>query len=47
MGTRVISNYQSLAEGDHPHAYGDKVLKSLAKAGITGSSPRVWGQAFA
>ena len=29
---------------DHPHAYGDKSLKSLTLPLMLGSSPRVWGQ---
>ena len=29
---------------DHPHAYGDKLYKSLHCPADTGSSPRVWGQ---
>ena len=32
------------ATRDHPHACGDKDEKESVKAGITGSSPRVWGQ---
>ena len=31
---------------DHPHAYGDKVLRSDTATEDLGSSPRVWGQEF-
>ena len=44
VGTRVISKYQSLAEGDHPHAYGDKFCFATFSGVSPGSSPRVWGQ---
>ena len=29
---------------DHPHACGDKIATAANPKGITGSSPRVWGQ---
>ena len=31
---------------DHPHACGDKSLTDTVILRLTGSSPRVWGQAF-
>ena len=29
---------------DHPHAYGDKLMRGVGSARKMGSSPRVWGQ---
>ena len=46
VGTRVISKYQLLAEGDHPHACGDKSPHQQMVTQKPGSSPRVWGQDF-
>ena len=30
--------------GDHPHAYGDKLTSMASALKFLGSSPRVWGQ---
>ena len=45
MGTSGCQNTVKTWTGDHPHAYGDKYSNPSAKHTITGSSPRVWGQA--
>ena len=44
MGTRIYVNYYQRLREDHPHAYGDKVLRSDTATDERGSSPRVWGQ---
>ena len=38
----------SLLQGtqDHPHACGDKTIRSKPRFAVYGSSPRVWGQDF-
>ena len=44
MGTRSGVSLAVLADKDHPHACGDKKIKSPEQIGALGSSPRVWGQ---
>ena len=44
MGTRNGNVIPAFTDWDHPHAYGDKIHKSLPVAKTEGSSPRVWGQ---
>ena len=44
VGTRYLHLHMILKLRDHPHACGDKDEKQSVKAGITGSSPCVWGQ---
>ena len=44
MGTSAVGLRDAFSIWDHPHAYGDKVLKYYIKISIDGSSPRVWGQ---
>ena len=46
MGTSIVkfANYDICQ--DHPHAYGDKQISPDLTNYVTGSSPRVWGQAF-
>ena len=46
MGTSERINNEMDNYRDHPHAYGDKFLDTLITAISSGSSPRVWGQAF-
>ena len=46
MGTRPKTSSSSIQPQDHPHAYGDKSLKSCRLSLVTGSPPRVWGQAL-
>ena len=45
MGTSDKYQRHHADDGDHPHAYGDKVCCALAACSLKGSSPRVWGQA--
>ena len=45
MGTRTTDFVKFLLDRDHPHAYGDKQSAFNFYHIITGSSPRVWGQA--
>ena len=45
MGTRKKINESANRAKDHPHAYGDKPLFSALTRYLSGSSPRVWGQA--
>ena len=45
MGTRPLPYYNDRANGDHPHAYGDKKNPFILNSHESGSSPRVWGQA--
>ena len=45
MGTRVSDDMTFLKKEDHPHAYGDKLVRLAVLFVILGSSPRVWGQA--
>ena len=47
MGTRNQKNTQTFFLRDHPHAYGDKSIVDGQTSGNSGSSPRVWGQAWA
>ena len=47
MGTRMFSKAVTSVSQDHPHAYGDKFVNIWAFCNILGSSPRVWGQAYA
>ena len=46
---RVGTRYKTSASGDtrkdHPHACGDKNIKTGDKVQVEGSSPCVWGQA--
>ncbi len=44
MGTRSLFNQMCGGQGDHPHAYGDKLKESQKEKSSAGSSPRVWGQ---
>ncbi len=46
VGTSMLNNGAKFSDGDHPHACGDKLCKSLIDFFYVGSSPRVWGQAF-
>ena len=45
MGTRDIFIDLAHVKKDHPHAYGDKYEIACYFLLISGSSPRVWGQA--
>ncbi len=45
MGTSNIRQNIATNGGDHPHACGDKGSATVPLLTITGSSPRVWGQA--
>ena len=47
MGTRHSRRSMPLCRWDHPHAYGDKKLTLKNCRFCPGSSPRVWGQAYA
>ena len=47
MGTRRRSFFAMMFSGDHPHAYGDKLIGWRVSDRSSGSSPRVWGQAGA
>ena len=47
VGTRARHGYRLSFGQDHPHACGDKKLIDLFMQRQQGSSPRVWGQAFA
>ena len=44
MGTSGDRGPHYISVGDHPHAYGDKVLHGRTGIKCVGSSPRVWGQ---
>ena len=44
MGTRSGVSLATLADKDHPHAYGDKCDTDTRGTSLYGSSPRVWGQ---
>ena len=44
MGTSPSEILSPAEYGDHPHAYGDKVLHLHPHSRLLGSSPRVWGQ---
>ena len=44
MGTSNVSALSAEQTTDHPHACGDKTLRSMYLLSATGSSPRVWGQ---
>ena len=46
VGTRFVKVIVGVQATDHPHACGDKVLKSTVVSKVQGSSPRVWGQEF-
>ena len=45
MGTSRITLRKRKDDWDHPHAYGDKRLWLQMSKRLSGSSPRVWGQA--
>ena len=45
MGTSTIRKFCAVVKQDHPHAYGDKPFILIVSPTLTGSSPRVWGQA--
>ena len=45
MGTRKTTHTDTRTDEDHPHAYGDKRTRKDSISLMTGSSPRVWGQA--
>ena len=44
MGTSYCSVAMNTGDWDHPHAYGDKKSFCSNEHGLSGSSPRVWGQ---
>ena len=44
MGTSDWVTHRLDKWEDHPHAYGDKVVKAYTIFCYMGSSPRVWGQ---
>ena len=44
VGTRHFPTFRVYYRWDHPHACGDKDFDAALKAGVKGSSPRVWGQ---
>ena len=44
MGTRILPLVYDDSLRDHPHACGDKDLKTIVVVIALGSSPRVWGQ---
>ena len=44
VGTSSDSDSPQHPDEDHPHACGDKSLFFLLALGLSGSSPRVWGQ---
>ena len=47
VGTSILTaSFQGHRE-DHPHACGDKMQTGLTRRHSVGSSPRVWGQAYA
>ena len=45
MGTRCTPDCDDCCTRDHPHACGDKFDRNDLLAVVSGSSPRVWGQA--
>ena len=45
MGTSNIKDNYTVNGKDHPHAYGDKTFITALGERLSGSSPRVWGQA--
>ena len=45
MGTSQVPKKAPPLRWDHPHACGDKEIKPVELRTVTGSSPRVWGQA--
>ena len=45
VGTSQAMREVTYRVKDHPHACGDKVSNSVICVDISGSSPRVWGQA--
>ena len=45
VGTSETHKSERLERRDHPHACGDKLETLSRRACISGSSPRVWGQA--
>ena len=47
VGTRPKVVSATISSQDHPHAYGDKTFTDKKEAANAGSSPRVWGQAYA
>ena len=47
MGTSSYRRRLPQVSEDHPHAYGDKNNPGMRSEVARGSSPRVWGQAFA
>ena len=47
VGTRIPNYSITTLLQDHPHACGDKIDKNTVYIGQMGSSPRVWGQAYA
>ena len=46
VGTRKLFTCNLFGIGDHPHACGDKCQAFQTIRPVTGSSPRVWGQAL-
>ena len=47
VGTSFTQDTRRPAYKDHPHACGDKQYRPLPTMRFLGSSPRVWGQAWA
>ena len=45
VGTRILPRYYHTWGQDHPHACGDKKYNLKKPFPLSGSSPRVWGQA--
>ena len=45
VGTSLFKARKITIYGDHPHACGDKEAIQTVSDDMTGSSPRVWGQA--
>ena len=43
VGNAIRSRYLSSSTPVHPHVCGERVRRSLCKAYLVGSSPRVWG----
>ena len=44
MGTSTVQVSDVKDGEDHPHAYGDKIIKGFVSIKYFESSPRVWGQ---
>ena len=44
VGTSFHITFTKLSYKDHPHACGDKLIRSTNCVTVIGSSPRMWGQ---